>query len=321
MRRAGSAPLRALDAGELAGAFADSDAMPASVVRLCALVSDPHAEMSEIVAVIEHDQVLTGHLLRRANSAASSALEPVRTVRDAAVRLGPPEVLSVALAASVSGVLRRSQPAYALDEGDLWRRSVAASAAAEIIRERAARPLPREVGTTALLHDIGKVVIGRALPLEHVRELRRVHQEAMATAAAAEGPADTTAGSSRSAAGLACLHDEAMLRAERDVLGVDHAEVGQLVAIGWGLPPSMTDAIAQHHQRHVEGRGPNGLSAALAHAMVVDVLAPPGDEQPSPVPAAFGPVLLALGLDPEAYAGLRDRAAQRCQQVTRSYEV
>lgn len=310
--------LKPLDRDRLVDGFADSDAMPASVARLCVLLAGGRAEIAEITQVVEHDQVLTGHLLRRANSAASSAVEPVRTVRDAAVRLGPAEVLSVALAASVSQLMRHAQPAYTLVEGDLWRRSVAASASADAIRSHAALPLPQELGTAALLHDVGKVAIGRALPLEHLRELRRVHQQAAGAGVDGGSAADPGA----SAGAQACLHDETMLATERRILGLDHAQVGAALARRWGLPASMVSAIALHHQMRADG-DPCVVGVGLAHGMVIDVLGarPGGSDQAPSVPGAQGSMMLALGIDPGAYDALLDLALRRYEQIVSTYDI
>jgi HD-like signal output (HDOD) protein len=61
------------------------------------------------------------------------------------------------------------------------------------------------------------------------------------------------------------LHDQPLHLAEHEVLGLDHAEAGALVAQHWRFPPAMVAAIAGHH-------GTQGLASDPAHQWLVDVV-------------------------------------------------
>src|SRR3954464_4584028 len=71
-------------------------ALPVTVSRLAAIVSDPDHDVRDIVEVISFDQALTATLLRRANSAALGARYQIKTVRDAAMWLGSGALPSLA---------------------------------------------------------------------------------------------------------------------------------------------------------------------------------------------------------------------------------
>ena len=77
------------------------------------------------------DVSLTADVLRLANSAALGHRANITSVRDAAVRLGTSTLLSLTLASRVGGRMLQALPAYGLQPGALWERSVAASIAAE----------------------------------------------------------------------------------------------------------------------------------------------------------------------------------------------
>ena len=72
-------------------------------------------------------------------------------------------MLALTLGMTVRRQLLDSLPQYGLSEGDLWRHSVAASLAAELLTQRAPRRPPAETATAALLHDLGKLVMARFL--------------------------------------------------------------------------------------------------------------------------------------------------------------
>jgi putative nucleotidyltransferase with HDIG domain len=189
-----------------------------SVTRLAALVCRGTPELHDVVAIVRFDQALTAALLATANSSWSASRTRITTVHDAVVRLGTAPVLSLAFGAAVRGRLDRPVPEYGLGEGELWRHSVAASIAAELLMRRATPRPPVETSTAALLHDIGKLVMVRFLDEPSLATLQL----------AAE-------------AGVGRRH------AEHDVLGVDHAELGGLIAQTWRLPNSLVRGIGYHH--------------------------------------------------------------------------
>jgi putative nucleotidyltransferase with HDIG domain len=106
---------------------------------------------------------------------------------------------------------------------------------------------------SALLHDVGRIVLALGLPglyREVVEEIRTTN--------------------------------EPLWVAERRILGADHARVGACLLQMWGLPQIIVDAVAAHH----EPRGTTGELAEVAAAVhVADALA--GDDYPTPVDLEF----------------------------------
>jgi len=194
--------------------------LPASVTRLASTVADPDSDLQDVVEILEFDQALTGRLLRSANSASSASSSPITSVRAAVLRLGSGSILSLATASCVQTRMNQSLPAYGLGEGALWRHSVAAAVAAETVNRAAKRKAPPESFTAALLHDVGKLTLARFLDDEVVQILRRADARGL-------GPS---------------------LQAETEVLGVNHAELGGLIAQHWSLPATIVQGIVFHHE-------------------------------------------------------------------------
>jgi HD-like signal output (HDOD) protein len=130
-------------------------------------------DLNDVAEVVAFDQALTLRLLRAANSAALGGTERLSRAIDAVFRLGVARVLSLAVAGGVRESLQRDVAAYGLAEGELWRHSVAAAAAAEMIVEACPLELPPETFTAALLHDVGKLVMGRHLSAEDLEWIHR----------------------------------------------------------------------------------------------------------------------------------------------------
>lgn len=195
------------------------EALPASVTRLASIASKDSWNVREVEEVVSLDQALSFKLLRMANSAASASLMPIVTIRDAVVRLGIGSLLSLATATSVQKSLTRAIPEYGLSEGELWRHSVASALAAESAPAFCDAELPPETYAAALLHDIGKLVLARQLGPDVLAVLAVAREEGRLSS----------------------------LKAEAEVLGVHHGELGGLIAQHWNLPERLVKGIIFHH--------------------------------------------------------------------------
>lgn len=240
-----------IDLDEVIRTTGELKPLPASVARLSSLVAREDVDLREVADVVQYDQALTARLLRSANSAMLGSRHTVTTVKDAVVRLGSGLVLSFAIASNVRRDFEKSQPGYGLAEGALWRRSVAAALAAELIKSFCRKvTVPAETFTAALLHEVGRLVLGRFLE----EDVRRVLEEARKN-----GHLDE-------------------VDAESQVLGVHHAEIGAMVAQKWNLPASIVHAIkyfphpddGADHRRSFESGDPAG--DASQHDAVCDAV-------------------------------------------------
>jgi putative nucleotidyltransferase with HDIG domain len=152
------------------------------------------------------------------------------------VRLGGAKLLDVVL----GDYLRRikvSAPMYDLAEDDLWLHSAAASMAIKALRqERPGAAIPEIATVAALVHDIGKLVMGRYLKAD-VKQILRL----------------------RDARGMS------FVEAEREMFNCDHAEVGGAMATRWGFPTDVIEAIAFHHQAPILAPTPTTDAVVIAN--------------------------------------------------------
>src|SRR5581483_6124697 len=224
-----------LDQDALVSAAYELQPLPASIMRLARIVESRDADLRQIVELVSLDQGLTGSVLRLANSAASATGRQISLVRDAVLRVGGGTLLSLAVGQRVRGQMSAALPAYDLAEGELWRHSVAAALATERAGSVCRAGIPPEAFTAALLHDVGKLVLVRFLSRDLQELLERARSEGHVAA----------------------------LEAEREILGVDHAELGELVVQHWGLPDAIARPIAAHHAP-TEDDGPVADAVHLA---------------------------------------------------------
>jgi HD-like signal output (HDOD) protein len=193
--------------------------LPATAVRLAELIGDPDCHVEQVAELIAFDQPLTLKLLRAANSVASASATPVGNVAEAVIRMGTAQVLALALAAGARPFLQPGIPAYGLAEGALWRHSVAAAVATEVMRGCGGLDPPPEAFTAALLHDVGKLVMNRVLTPNVLGFILRAQE----------------------------VDHQDRVDAELLLLEVQHAELGGLIAQHWRLPPRVVNGITYHH--------------------------------------------------------------------------
>lgn len=278
-----------IDLNDLIARARDLDPLPASASRLAALVARQDVDTSEIVSVVSLDQALTARLLRVANSVVSASSTPIKTVQQAVVRIGRATVLALAVAAGVRRRLKEPLPEYGMTEDGLWRHSVAAALATEEVKRHCAIPVPVEAFTAALLHDVGKLVLARYL----APDIR-----ALLSRAQAEG-------------GLT------RLQAEAELLGVQHAELGGLIAHHWGLPEGIISGVTYHHAPGLGGSAVCDV-ACIANEVAKGV-------RLAPVPQAIhaedvAPALARVGMSPEALPEVSAVVGQRLLAVLAQFD-
>lgn len=262
---------------------------PANTLRLVDLVCDSDCDLTEVSELVNYDQVLTMKLLRTANSAVSATALPVSNVHEAVQRMGAMQVMAFAVASAARPHFQGSLPGYGLNEGALWRHSVAAAVAIETL-QACGVAVPAYASTAALLHDIGKLVLGRFLSPEILGFIERAHE-----------------------------HDGlTQIQAESTLLGVHHGELGGLIAQHWKLPPAVVSGITWHHDPGAGGESVcdlTYLANLLAKQIESDLDGRQYDLKIDPKVAD------RLELEQDKLESFGPRAVERYAQVCHRYDV
>ena len=246
----------------LTQAFEALEAFPAlaeSRNRLLRVVTDEYAATGDMVAAIESDVALAIAVLRIANRPHLPRPGKVASVPDAVEVLTPAGVEALASRATVFDFFERT-PTWDANPERFRLHAVATQRAADRLARETGYPDRDELLASALLHDIGKLVLVHAYP----GYPGQVHRESRTP--------------------------EERIHAERRELGVDHALVGGVLARRWGLPGRLAATIERHHSDDARGE------AALVR--LADMLALYGHDQPVD-PTQLLKAARAVGLTPE----------------------
>ena len=200
----------------LTAAFEALEVFPAlaeSRNRLLALVAEERPSIGDMVRAIESDVALVIAIMRLANGFDSPRRGQVDSVVGAVEVLSPESVHQLATNAETFEFFERGKKWDAAPER-FRLHAVAVQRAADRLAASAGYQHRDRLLITALLHDIGKLVLMHAYP----GYPKQVH-----------GPARTP---------------EERLHYERRELGVDHALVGGVLARRWNLPRSIASKSA-----------------------------------------------------------------------------
>lgn len=190
-------------------------------------------DLDEVVAAIGKDPALCVRVSRLANSAAIRPSGAIDDIKHSVQMLGVVRVRTLARALYTLRDSREIAPGF--DWRHLWIHALATATLAEQIERRLGLSGDSVLYLSALLHDVGKIVLSVACPEEY--------GAVMVAAWNQSRPLDEL---------------------ERVQLGVSHREAGEIYLERSGLPPVVVSA-ALHHQR--PGEAPDG------HRRVVAVVA------------------------------------------------
>jgi len=193
--------------------------LPDVYLRINRLMEDANSSSTDIAKAVSQDPSFTLRLLRVANSPLYKVSSTVDTVAKAVALLGTAQIRNLALSMSVANSFS-GLPNKLVSMENFWRHSLLCALAARLLAKEAGRCDPETLFTAGLLHDIGELVIFNRMPAEAKEALLLV---------------------------LDSPDEIPVYEAERQVAGLDHAEVGGELARQWQLPPLLTECIAYHH--------------------------------------------------------------------------
>ena len=176
------------------------------------------APVNEIEAVIKYDQAISLRILSLSRSVYFSRRSGVDSIKDAVLVLGSRRLVQVIMVACAARYFQGEKGGYDEGQAELWKHSVSAAMAAEKIAQRFKHRKLLSVYTAALLHDVGKTVLDLYARIYLHTSLGQLREEG-----------------------------SRIIESERKSLGIDHQELGEIIAKRWKLPPEIIAAIGRHH--------------------------------------------------------------------------
>lgn len=194
--------------------------LPTTVTKVVSLANDINSSARDLLTVIQMDPVLTAKVLKLINSA-FFALPNKVSLKQAIVLLGINTIKNIALSSAIIGYMGKSNiMVKSFDQHRFWEHCMGTGIAARLISRLVVNdPQVREEYFVAgLVHDIGKIVIAVSLPTMLVKAIRLAEEKSFSSSTA-----------------------------EIEVIGMDHAAIGAMLARKWSLNESLINATLNHH--------------------------------------------------------------------------
>lgn len=199
----------------------DLPTLPQVVIKVEKLARDENASAKDLAEVMNLDPALTARVLKIANSVIYGGRSPISSVSYAVARIGFSEVRNIALSLSI---LKLFHEKGQLDYRRFWKHCLSVAFASRIVKRFGDKDLGNfdNFFVVGLLHDVGIMVLDQYFSTYYAAVLAEVR------------------GASLSLSDL-----------EKDLLGIDHAEVGAMLLEKWRLPDDIVQAVRYHHSPHM----------------------------------------------------------------------
>jgi HD-like signal output (HDOD) protein len=268
------------DLRRVIGTIGELPSLSRTYSELAKAVHDPNTSLTTVAQIMGKDVAMVAKVLQLVNSGFFGLAHTVTSLTAAVGYLGMETIRNLALA---SDTFKAFQPAPGIAPSFCEEMQRRAQRAALIV---GTLPLPaklRDVGiASALLHDIGELVLACKLPQQFCAALELAR----------------TTGCSQ-------------VEAEEQIIGTSHAEVGAYLLGLWSMDSLIVEAVAHHHRPDRISHASFDASTAL---YVADRLVRELDESPAgarviPLSEPDDALIEALGLS-QQYPAIRERARE-----------
>ncbi|MFO8031335.1 MAG: HDOD domain-containing protein [Desulfohalobiaceae bacterium] len=185
--------------------------------RIMEVLNSPRSSAVHVAEVVSKDSSLSAKLLKLVNSPFYGFNTKVDTISRAIALLGVNKLVTLAQGIAVVRVFR-DIPSQIVDMHAFWKHSVGCGVLAKLLAAQKAGLEEERFFVAGLLHDIGRMIMFKSMPLMMSRCI------------------------------LLSLQNRVILQqAEKQLLKFDHAALGQKLCAKWLLPQNLSDMISCHH--------------------------------------------------------------------------
>ena len=209
--------------------------LPDVVSKIINMVNDPDVSFKHVADEIAKDQAITANILKLCNSAYFSKGKEISSIDRAIVILGLKEVKDIVVIATTKSVLNKVIVGYDLARGELWKHGVAVAMLAKKIAIECNQKTIADIAFTGgIIHDVGKTVLALFVQSTFKDILNTVTEKSIT-----------------------------FQEAEKVVMGFDHQQIGEQVAIKWKFPKVLQSIVRYHHEP---------MNAPDDHKMIVSIV-------------------------------------------------
>lgn len=192
--------------------------LPDFYTRLDKAIRDPFSELQDLANILSDDAVICARILKLANSALYSFPSKIDTITRAITIIGTKQLGDLVLATCVIELFKNI-PKETVDMDSFWKHSIATGICARVISTFQREDNVERFYLMGLLHDIGRLIMFIHIPEQLNEYIQHCKSKNI------------------------LLHHQ-----EKQALGFDHADVGQLLLQSWSLPQAIEETVGNQHR-------------------------------------------------------------------------
>lgn len=192
--------------------------LPAVAMRVVELTGSNQVSIKSLAETIQNDQALAAKILRTVNSSMYGLRTKCSSINQAIIMLGLSAVKTLALGFTLVSAIKDSNT-LGFDLETHWRRALYTGVAARCVAAAAKLPCAEEAFLGGLLQDVGMIALYQTLGDKYLRVI---------------APAEDD--------------HRRVSKFELEILEVQHADVGALLASRWKLPECLVMPIKYHER-------------------------------------------------------------------------
>ena len=196
--------------------------LPQIVQQVIAMVGNPNISSAKLAKTISLDAPLVSKILKVVNSAYYGLPRKISTITQATVVLGFNAIKNIVLTTSVFTIFNKNGLKSRFDRKKFWEHSIGCATASKVLSKKNRFCLPEEAFVAGLVHDIGKIVLDQFLHQEFEEILTLVQKKNIS-----------------------------IQEAEKEILGIDHCQIGEWLCDKWNFPRQIQESVAYHHSPEV----------------------------------------------------------------------
>lgn len=258
---------------------------PEVLVHLMRAMEDEASSIPDLAQIVSQDPGLASRILSVANSPALRRTKELTTIEDCLASIGIRLVRALVTCLSIQRLFDKDQKLSSAEVADFWCHSLLVGELARGIAEQAGLHKPDDAYLSGLLHDIGELILLRAIGDPYRQFLANVSA------------------------------NPSLAAQEAQLFGTTHGDVAAWLIAHWGLNSVLGDGIAFHHARASEIGTATALPQVVWLAQALTML-----QEDS---AEYGPLMdcTALSIDQAALAATRARAVERTRQIAEAMGI
>lgn len=214
---------RVLEAVKKVSSFAT---LPEVTGKIIATVEDPKSTAGMLHKIVSHDPALVTRIMKVVNSAFYGLPGQIGSIERAIVLLGLNAIKNIAVAASLGQLFRGGKLCEGFTPKDLWTHCIAVGVTARELAKQMKLPIADEAFLAGMVHDTGLLISLQTMP----EQLRQVCEAARTS-------------------------ERSFVDLEREIIGMDHQQLGTCLAEQWRFPKNCQLVAGYHHQPSALGDG------------------------------------------------------------------